>query len=50
MYINYADSRLDQATAGQAYYGKSLARLQKLKAAFDPNSLFYYPQSVQPVA
>jgi hypothetical protein len=50
MYINYADSRLDQAAAGQSYYGKSLTKLQRLKAAFDPDNLFYYPQSVRPVA
>jgi hypothetical protein len=50
MYINYADSRLDQATAGQSYYGKSLTKLQRLKAAFDPENLFYYPQAIRPVA
>lgn len=50
MYINYADSRLDQTTAGQMYYGKSLDRLQRLKAAYDPNELFSNPQSVRPVA
>ena len=50
MYINYADPRLNRTTAGQTYYGKSLPRLQNLKAVYDPAELFYYPQSVQPVA
>lgn len=50
MYINYADSRLDQATAVQMYYGKSQERLQRLKAAYDPNELFSNPHSVKPVA
>lgn len=50
MYINYADSRLNRTAAQQAYYGASLPRLQKLKAQYDPNELFYSPQSIQPVA
>lgn len=50
MYINYADSRLDQTTAGQVYYGKNLERLQRLKAAYDPDELFSSPQSIRPVA
>jgi len=48
MYINYADSRLNQSTAGQAYYGRNLARLQSLKAVYDPAAVFYYPQSIRP--
>jgi hypothetical protein len=50
MYINYADPRLNRTTAGQNYYGTSLARLQNIKSIYDPAELFYYPQSVQPVA
>ncbi|KAI0123962.1 hypothetical protein BJ170DRAFT_67925 [Xylariales sp. AK1849] len=50
MYINYADSNLDRATAQDVYYRASLPRLQRIKAAVDPNELFYYPQSIQPNA
>lgn len=50
MYINYADSRLNQTTAGQMYYGQNLAGLQRVKAAYDPAELFSTPQSVRPVA
>ncbi|KAK0703894.1 carbohydrate oxidase from Microdochium Nivale in complex with substrate analogue [Lasiosphaeria miniovina] len=48
MYINYADTQLDRATAQRVYYGDNLPRLQQLKAKYDPSELFYYPQSVQP--
>ena len=48
MYINYADSSLSRATAQDVYYGASLPRLQRIKAAVDPKELFYYPQSIQP--
>jgi len=51
MYINYADSTLDRATAQSAYYGASLPRLQALKAALDPSEVFYYPSgSLQAIA
>ncbi|KAI0143385.1 hypothetical protein BJ166DRAFT_90280 [Pestalotiopsis sp. NC0098] len=50
MYINYADSSLGRATAQSVYYGASLPRLQRIKAAVDPTELFYYPQSIQPNA
>ncbi|KAI1852733.1 hypothetical protein JX266_002274 [Neoarthrinium moseri] len=50
MYINYADSSLSRATAQQVYYGTSLPRLQRIKAALDPQELFFYPQSIQPNA
>lgn len=50
MYINYADSSLSRDAAEQAYYGASLPRLQRIKAAVDPNELFYYPQSIKPNA
>jgi hypothetical protein len=50
MYINYADSSLSRDIAQQVYYGASLPRLQRIKAAVDPNELFYYPQSVKPNA
>nr|I1SB12.2 RecName: Full=Carbohydrate oxidase; AltName: Full=Lactose oxidase; Short=LaO; Flags: Precursor [Microdochium nivale] len=49
MYINYADPRMDRDYATKVYYGENLARLQKLKAKFDPTDRFYYPQAVRPV-
>ncbi|GAB1731966.1 hypothetical protein NU195Hw_g4501t1 [Hortaea werneckii] len=48
MYINYADSRLDRTFAQDAYWGQNVPRLQAIKAAVDPNELFYYPQSIKP--
>lgn len=48
MYINYPDPTMDQDTAQKLYWGKHLPRLQKLKAVYDPEELFFYPQSVRP--
>jgi len=43
-YQNYADPELrDWRTA---YYGSNAARLKKVKAAYDPDRLFSYPQAV----
>ncbi|KAI1816625.1 Glucooligosaccharide oxidase [Poronia punctata] len=50
MYINYADARLDRDTAQQVYWGNSLAKLQTLKAQYDPEELFYYPIGIAPAA
>jgi hypothetical protein len=50
MYINYADPTLDREAAQRLYYGGNLRRLQRLKAKFDPEERFYYPQSIRPVA
>ncbi|RYP47169.1 hypothetical protein DL768_006719 [Monosporascus sp. mg162] len=50
MYINYADTSLNRTTAQHVYWGKNLARLQTLKAKFDPEELFYYPLSINPVS
>jgi len=50
MYINYADSTLDRKTAQRVYYGSNLRRLQQLKYKYDPTELFYYPQSIEPIA
>ncbi|KAK8858978.1 FAD binding domain-containing protein [Apiospora arundinis] len=47
-YINYVDANLDQATAQRLYYGVNLPRLQQLKAKYDPEELFWYPQSIKP--
>ncbi|WP_245687654.1 FAD-binding oxidoreductase, partial [Streptacidiphilus griseoplanus] len=43
-YQNYVDPRLTDWQ--QAYYGANLARLRKVKAAYDPGRLFSFPQAV----
>lgn len=48
MYINYADSELDQATAQNVYWRDQLPRLKKLKGLVDSSELFYSPQSIRP--
>jgi Berberine and berberine like len=48
MYINYADPTMNRTYAQQVYYRDSLPRLQRIKAAVDPNEVFYYPQAIQP--
>ncbi|ORY70959.1 uncharacterized protein BCR38DRAFT_491769 [Pseudomassariella vexata] len=48
MYINYADTSLDRETAQRVYWGKGLERLRGVKERFDPDEVFYYPQSVNP--
>ncbi|KAK7959970.1 uncharacterized protein PG986_004824 [Apiospora aurea] len=48
-YINYADANLDQDTAQRLYYGVNLPRLRELKAKYDPEERFWYPQSIRPV-
>ncbi|KAK3952252.1 glucooligosaccharide oxidase [Pseudoneurospora amorphoporcata] len=48
MYINYADPTMKRAEAVGNYYGGSLARLQQVKVMYDPNEVFYFPQSVEP--
>ncbi|KAI8958248.1 putative glucooligosaccharide oxidase [Daldinia sp. FL1419] len=48
MYFNYPDTNLNRTRAQEMYWGKNLARLQKLKAELDPEELFYYPVSISP--
>ena len=47
-YGNYPDPTLDRETAQSLYYGDNLEKLQMLKAVYDPDELFYSPQSVEP--
>ncbi|KAH7341178.1 hypothetical protein BKA66DRAFT_434701, partial [Pyrenochaeta sp. MPI-SDFR-AT-0127] len=39
-FVNYVDSELDVKDWGQRLYGANFARLQRIKARVDPNSLF----------
>ena len=50
MYINYADTSLNRTTAQNVYWGKNLPRLRDLKSQLDPEEVFYYPISLNPVA
>jgi len=47
-YVNYVDYKFTREEAQRLYYGKHLTKLQNIKAKFDPEELFYYPQSIQP--
>ncbi|KAF5022207.1 hypothetical protein F66182_5746 [Fusarium sp. NRRL 66182] len=48
MYVNYPDSQLKGGRATGLYWGKNLARLEKVKATYDPKNIFRNPQSIQP--
>ncbi|KAF2205787.1 FAD-binding domain-containing protein [Delitschia confertaspora ATCC 74209] len=49
MYINYADPTMSRKEAQDVYYRGNLGRLQSIKAAMDPEEVFYFPQAIEPV-
>jgi len=48
VYPNFPDPELEDAE--RAYHGANLARLGEVKAAYDPDDVFRFPQSIAPVA
>ncbi|KAF5020130.1 hypothetical protein F66182_7841 [Fusarium sp. NRRL 66182] len=50
MYANYLDTELDNEEAVRLYYGESLDRLKRIKAAYDPKDMFWNPQGIRPAA
>ena len=47
-YVNYLNRH--PAHSGSAFYGANLARLRRVKAAYDPNGLFRFGQGITPAA
>lgn len=45
-YQNYLDAELRDWPS--AYYGANYKRLSQVKASFDPDQLFRFPQSIRP--
>ncbi|WP_340598719.1 FAD-binding oxidoreductase [Priestia megaterium] len=45
-YVNVPDQNIEKF--GKAYYGSNFARLREIKAKYDPDNLFRFPQSIPP--
>lgn len=45
-YVNSPDQNI--RNFGPAYYGTNFDRLQRIKAKYDPENVFYFPQSIPP--
>jgi FAD/FMN-containing dehydrogenase len=45
-YVNFPDTLI--AKWPKAYYGDNLARLKRVKDEYDPENVFYFPQSIPP--
>lgn len=45
-YVNVPDQNIENF--GKAYYGSNFAKLQKIKAKYDPENVFRFPQSIPP--
>lgn len=45
-YVNVPDQNIENF--GKEYYGANFARLRKIKAKYDPENLFCFPQSIPP--
>ncbi|GGI11848.1 FAD-binding oxidoreductase [Gottfriedia solisilvae] len=45
-YVNVPDQNIENF--GEAYYGSNFERLQRVKAKYDPENLFHFPQSIPP--
>ncbi|RGP69493.1 6-hydroxy-d-nicotine oxidase [Fusarium sporotrichioides] len=50
MYANYPDSQIKNDRATEMYWGSNVAKLQTIKAKYDPKNLFRNPQSIKPKA
>jgi FAD/FMN-containing dehydrogenase len=47
-YVNFPDPELEDWA--RAYHGANLERLEEIKAAYDPDAVFRFPQSLSPAA
>ncbi len=47
VYVNSPDLSLKNWQ--KAYYGKNYVRLRKVKSLYDPENIFHFPQSIQPL-